>query len=123
MKSMANAQQSARNDVSKSRGFERMVVASRRRFRHKAKKGVSPGQREYANEAWPADFVGRPNGDTATCDRLARNERLKPPLDFGASGLEEWRQREPFTECFHRFVRGEARAIGGDFEEDSVRLA
>ena len=38
-------------------------------------------------------------------------------------GLQKRRQRQLFAERFHRLVGGKARAVGGDLEQDAVRLA
>src|ERR1700710_3085761 len=56
-----------------------------------------------------------------TCTCLP--QRLQPGFDFGAARLEERRQRELFAKRLHRFVGGETRAVGGDLEQDAVRLA
>src|SRR4051812_39766959 len=50
-------------------------------------------------------------------------QRFQSGLDLGAPRLEEWRQRQCFAERFHRFVGRKSRAVGGDLEQDAVRLA
>src|SRR4051812_26270630 len=50
-------------------------------------------------------------------------QRLEPRLDLLAAVFEEWREREGFAQMFHRFVRREAGAVGGDLEQDAVGLA
>ena len=54
----------------------------------------------------------------ATFSRSARAR-----LDRRAPALEEGRQRQPLAERLQRLVDGEAGAVGGDLEEDAVRLA
>src|SRR6266568_9028811 len=50
-------------------------------------------------------------------------QRLQPRFDLGAARLQEWGQREFLAELFHRLVGGKAGAVGGDLEQDAVRLA
>ena len=50
-------------------------------------------------------------------------DRLQPGLDLRAARLQKWRQRQFFAKRFHRLVGGKAGAVGGDLEQDAVRLA
>ena len=55
--------------------------------------------------------------------RQALGERLQAGLDRLAARFEERRQSELLAERRQRFVGGEARAVGGDLEQDAVGLA
>src|SRR5665213_1119324 len=50
-------------------------------------------------------------------------DRLQARFDRRATVLKERRQGEMLAEALYRFVGGEARTIGGDLEQDAVRLA
>src|ERR1700688_1240026 len=50
-------------------------------------------------------------------------QRLQARLDLGAARLQKRRQRQFFAERFHRLVGSETRPVGGDLEQDAVRLA
>ena len=50
-------------------------------------------------------------------------KRLQPGLDLGSARFQERRQRELLAERLHRLVGGKAGAVGGDLEQDAVRLA
>src|ERR1035437_2320978 len=53
----------------------------------------------------------------------ALRERRKSSFDFGAVRLEARRQAEARAERLDRFVKREARLVGGDFEEHTTGLA
>src|SRR3712207_4713381 len=55
--------------------------------------------------------------------RAAPSERLQPRLDGGPARLQERRQGEALAEGLEGLVGGEARPVGGDLEQDAVRLA
>src|SRR5476649_633658 len=50
-------------------------------------------------------------------------DRLQPRLDLRPPLLQKRRQRQFFAEGFHRLVGGKTGAVGGDLEQDAVRLA
>src|ERR1700704_6684527 len=50
-------------------------------------------------------------------------ERLQPGFDCGAARFQKRRQPQFLAERFHRLVGGEAGPVGGDLEQDAVRLA
>src|SRR6516225_7003395 len=51
------------------------------------------------------------------------SQRRQPRFDLGAAILEEGRQRQALAELVERLVGSETGPIGGDLEEDAVRLA
>src|SRR6266851_3650060 len=50
-------------------------------------------------------------------------KRLQSRFDLRAARLEERRQSEFLAELLHRLVAGKAGTVGGDLEQDAVRLA
>src|SRR5215468_10343321 len=50
-------------------------------------------------------------------------QRLQACLYLRAAVFQERRQRQSLAELVEGFVGGEAGAVGGDLEEDAVRLA
>src|ERR1700737_4850237 len=71
--------------------------------------------------------------ENSICDSLARkrerersvslSQRLQPGLDLRAARFQKRRQRQFFAKRFHRLVGREAGPVGGDLEQDAVRLA
>src|ERR1035437_4538956 len=54
-------------------------------------------------------------------DRLP--DRLQPGFDLRLPRLQERRQRQLLAELIHRLVRRKTWSVGGDLEQDAVRLA
>src|ERR1043166_872054 len=74
-------------------------------------------------EYWVPACAGMTSGVCGRDRGRGSVQRLQSGLDLGAPRLEERRQRQFLAEALHRLVRCKARTVGGDLEQDAVRLA
>ena len=66
-------------------------------------------------EAALAEVAGGAGGASA--------QRLQAGFDRRSARFQKGRQREPLAELLDRLVGGKAGPVGGDLEQDSIRLA